>query len=814
MANVSTCPDPRTLEDLLANRLSAVDADSVRAHVGSCARCQEQLGLKPAGPPPSTLPRPTPAPAPAPAASSPAAYPFLNPPRGPNELGWLGEYRVLGVLGQGGMSIVFDAEEPLLSRKLALKVLRPQIAADSVMRERFLREAKALASLPAAHVVHVYSVGEDKGVPYLAMERLQGESLAARLKRDKYLPVVDALRIAREAAEGLAVLHQRDLVHRDIKPDNLWLENGTDGRFKSVKLIDFGIARMVTGDSGLTRPGQVIGTPVYMAPEQAAGQPVDGRTDLYSLGCVLYRMVTGYTPFDNAAPAETMALLEAVIKGDAPKVSQVAPNLSTGVAELIQQLMSRQPEKRPPSAEQVAHRLRQLEHEERTSTGKTVLIQAAAAGSRRRTARRAGPLGLILGGLAIVAALLVGALAVYSQFWVQTTKSKFTGPPLKVGVLFSHTAHELPIIDAIQLAVEEINQSNESSGVLGREIELVIENGASDEKTYAERAQKLIDEDEVAVIFGCATSSARRRVAEVCQKSNRLLFYPGSDESLDESPNVIYLGGTPNQTIPLLIEFAMKSLHRSKFFLVGSANISSRAVNDMLVAEIKNQKGEVVNKPSGVVLSESNLASVVKQIKDSKVDFVINSIDATNRASNLAFFNALRQAKISPREKPMAWLGISELDLADFRSPEIADDYSVACYFESLTLPANKAFLERFRKGSASPKRVNDIMQTAYAGVHLWKAAVVKANSLETDAVRRALRGLNVETPAGPMRIDRGNLHAWRTPRVGKVEREDNGRLNFQIVSPGAGLVKPVPFPELKTPDEWKAFLKQFGGPR
>src|SRR5262249_21003763 len=158
------------------------------------------------------------------------------------------------------------------------------------------------AKLPHEHIVTLYEVGEVEGAAYMAMERLRGETLEDRLERDRWLSVADALALTREAAEGLAAAHAVGLIHRDIKPGNLWLATGEDGRFQRVKLIDFGIARRTDSEtiSSLTQVNMVMGTPSYMAPEQAAGRQVDGRTDLYSLGCVLFRMLTGRTPFAHA----------------------------------------------------------------------------------------------------------------------------------------------------------------------------------------------------------------------------------------------------------------------------------------------------------------------------------------------------------------------------------------------------------------------------------------------------------------------------------------------------------------------------------
>src|SRR5581483_3887523 len=214
------------------------------------------------------------------------SYDFLAPPEGPDEIGRLGPYRVLAVLGAGGMGIVFRAEDTQLNRAVALKVMLPKLAGTEGARQRFVREAQAAAGVKHDHVVSVYQVGEDRDVPFLAMELLLGESLDQRLRREGKLPLVEVLRLGREIALGLAAAHQRGLIHRDIKPANLWLEAET-GR---VKLLDFGLARAVGQGNQLTQQGAIIGTPAYMAPEQGQGKSLDHRCDLFSLGCVLYRL--------------------------------------------------------------------------------------------------------------------------------------------------------------------------------------------------------------------------------------------------------------------------------------------------------------------------------------------------------------------------------------------------------------------------------------------------------------------------------------------------------------------------------------------
>jgi serine/threonine protein kinase len=191
------------------------------------------------------------------------------------------------------MGIVFRAEDTRLRRIVALKVMQPRFASETKIRQRFRAEAQAMAALKSDHVVTVYEVGVAGELPFLAMEFLEGEALDSLQKRVGHLPLAEILRIGRETANGLAAAHARGLVHRDIKPSNLWLEAPT-GR---VKILDFGLARLNSGTCQASQVGLIVGTPAFMAPEQARGEAVDYRADLFSLGCVLYWLCTSELPF-------------------------------------------------------------------------------------------------------------------------------------------------------------------------------------------------------------------------------------------------------------------------------------------------------------------------------------------------------------------------------------------------------------------------------------------------------------------------------------------------------------------------------------
>ena len=209
------------------------------------------------------------------------------------------------------MGAVFAAEDPLLERPIALKVMLPHAATAADSRQRFLDEARAAAALQHDHVVAIYQVGEDRGVPFFAMPLLKGETLESRLKRDRLLPAAEAVRIGREIARGLAAAHEGGLIHRDIKPANIWLEQPA----ARVKILDFGLARPTRRSDNLTQSGTILGTPAYMSPEQAHGQPVDPRSDLFSLGSVLYHLCTGKPPFSGE---DHLAILAGGCLGAAP----------------------------------------------------------------------------------------------------------------------------------------------------------------------------------------------------------------------------------------------------------------------------------------------------------------------------------------------------------------------------------------------------------------------------------------------------------------------------------------------------------------
>jgi serine/threonine protein kinase len=278
---------------------------------------------------------------------------LLETAQQPDEVGRLGGYRVLSVLGQGGMGLVLRAEDPVAHRLVAIKVMRPEVADRADSKERFLREVRAAAAVAHDNVVPIWHVSEQRGTPFFVMPLLLGQTLEHRLRHEPPLSVVEVVRIGRETAEGLTAAHALGLIHRDVKPPNLWLE-APGGR---VKLLDFGLARSQEAGA-LSQSGALLGTPGYMAPEQIDGLDLDGRVDLFALGCVLYRLLTGRPAFAGATPT---AVLRATVTTEPPPPRAIYPAVPEPLSDLVVALMARQRDQRPKSARAVVDELRRLE---------------------------------------------------------------------------------------------------------------------------------------------------------------------------------------------------------------------------------------------------------------------------------------------------------------------------------------------------------------------------------------------------------------------------------------------------------------------
>jgi serine/threonine protein kinase len=273
---------------------------------------------------------------------------FLGPPSHPEMLGRIGRYEIERLIGAGGMGIVLKGFDTELHRVVAIKVLLPNLATSVAARRRFAREAQAAAAVVHEHVIPIYNVETDGEMPYLVMQFVPGHSLQTRVDEQGPLEIKEILRLARQAAAGLAAAHAQGVVHRDVKPANILLEESVD----RVLISDFGLARTVD-DATLTRTGILAGTPHYMSPEQASGQPVDPRSDLFSLGSVIYFMCTGRPPYRAES---TMAVLNRICHEPHRPVDEVNPDVPIELAELVDRLLSKEPADRFATAQEVEAR--------------------------------------------------------------------------------------------------------------------------------------------------------------------------------------------------------------------------------------------------------------------------------------------------------------------------------------------------------------------------------------------------------------------------------------------------------------------------
>lgn len=355
----NSCEDGR-LRQLLAGEMSGLDAQQMERHLEQCASCRERLeslaadeqwwsGLPRFLSPQSRLD----------VLDGEAAFDsyeqlinkYLLPAEVEGTLGRFGEFDIEEVVGAGAMGVVLKARDGSLDRRVAIKVLSPHYADSESARRRFERESRSVAAVVHPHVVPIHAVDAAHELPYLVMAYVSGESLHERLRRNGPLDSKDVLRIGMQTAQGLAAAHSQGIVHRDVKPANILLEDGLE----RVVLSDFGLARAID-DATMTRSGMLAGTPEYMSPEQAKGELVDHRSDLFSLGCVMYAMCTGQSPFRAES---TMAVLKRICEAEPAGIRNINDAVPDWLQDVIEKLLEKNPDDRYQSASIVARLLEQ-----------------------------------------------------------------------------------------------------------------------------------------------------------------------------------------------------------------------------------------------------------------------------------------------------------------------------------------------------------------------------------------------------------------------------------------------------------------------
>lgn len=392
------------------------------------------------------------------------------------------------------------------------------------------------------------------------------------------------------------------------------------------------------------------------------------------------------------------------------------------------------------------------------------------------------------------AALSLLAASVFSQGVMadaaNTTGLAVTDKEVTVGQLHSATGtmaiSETGAIQAERLAIEQINAEG---GVLGRQIRIIQEDGASDWPTFAEKAKKLLEADKVAAVFGCWTSASRKAVLPIFEKDNGLLYYPTFYEGLEQSKNVFYTGQEATQQILSALDWLAKEKGAKTFYLVGSDYIWPRTSMKIARKHIENVlHGEVVGEEY-YPLGGTQFGSLTNKIKLKKPDVVFAAVVG---GSNVAFYKQLKAAGINSSKQTLMTLSVTEDEMLGIGGENMAGFYSSMKYFQTLDNDNNKKFVEAFKAKYGKDAVIGDVTQAAYLGPWLWKMAVEKAGSFDVDKVVAASPGLELKTaPEGYVKVH-DNHHLWSRSRIGQVQPDGT----FKVVHESADLIEPNPFPK------------------
>jgi urea transport system substrate-binding protein len=401
---------------------------------------------------------------------------------------------------------------------------------------------------------------------------------------------------------------------------------------------------------------------------------------------------------------------------------------------------------------------------------------------------RAKGKSLAVGALALLAAAqALASNPPTSQ--VNTTGLRVTDTEVYVGQLHSATGtmaiSETGSIQAEQLAIEQINASG---GVLGRQIKIIQEDGASDWPTFAEKAKKLLVNDRVAAVFGCWTSASRKAVLPIFEKENGLLYYPTFYEGLEQSKNVIYTGQEATQQIIAGLDWIAKEKGAKTFYLVGSDYIWPRTSNKIARKHIENVlKGTVVGEEY-YPLGHTQFGSLINKIKLKKPDVIYSIVVG---GSNVAWWKQLKAAGITADKQTILTISVTEDEVLGIGGENVEGFYSAMKYFQSLDNENNKKFVAAFKAKYGPNAVIGDVTQAAYLGPWLWKAAVEKAGSFDVDKVVAASPGIELTTaPEGYVKIH-PNHHLWSKTRIGVWQRNGQAKVIFE-----SDLIEPDPFPK------------------
>lgn len=368
-------------------------------------------------------------------------------------------------------------------------------------------------------------------------------------------------------------------------------------------------------------------------------------------------------------------------------------------------------------------------------------------------------------------ALAAGALATPTFFH----RSAMAAEELEVGVLFSLTGGlsiiEKSLADATMMAISEINANG---GVGGKQIKAVQEDGASDPKTFNEKASKLIIRDRVPTVFGCYTSASRKAVLPVFEKRKNLLFYPTYYEGFECSKSVVYTGAVPNQQLSNFIPWIIKTLGKKKFFIVGSNYIYPREMAKVSKILIEQNGGEWVA-DEYLELGHSEWGAMVNKIKSSGCDVVLSNVVGD---SVVAFYREFKNQGLTQDKLPICATVTSEIEIAAMGAEYAAGSYTSFPYFQAIDTPANHEFVERYRKFVNDPKAVtHHALESSYFQVYLWKQAVEKAGEATPAAIVANVGGQSFDAPGGTVTVEPQNLHTALTPRIAEWQSDGQGKI-------------------------------------
>lgn len=343
------------------------------------------------------------------------------------------------------------------------------------------------------------------------------------------------------------------------------------------------------------------------------------------------------------------------------------------------------------------------------------------------------------------------------------------GDTVTVGLLHSLTGSmaisEGSVRDAEVLAIEEIN---EAGGVLGKQIEYIEEDGASEPSTFATKAEKLLGEDEVATVFGCWTSSSRKAVKQIFEDYDNLLWYPVQYEGMESSENIVYMGAAPNQQIVPAIEYLADQGYK-KFFLLGSDYVFPRTANMIINAQIDAIDGAEVVGEEYAAMDQTEFSSIISKIEDAQPDVIINTLNGTG---NVSFFKQLADRNITSDDMMTMSFSIAEEEVQTIGSDILKGNLVSWNYYQTTDTEKNKEFVEAYKAKYGEDRVTSDPAEAAYDAVYMWKAACEKAGSFDTDDVREVLDGLSIDAPEGTITVDGENQHISKTVRIGEI-RED-----------------------------------------